>query len=123
MPIYEYQTLEPDSACPKCQRTFEVIQGIHENPLKSCPSCGRKVRKIISRCHAAVIESSDDHVRMTRQITDYEKAGLWSHAAELADKQAEHTQDGELKTRALEDYRKAGYDLKSLEKHDGLDDD
>jgi len=123
MPIYEYQAVEPDSACSKCRRTFEVIQGIHENPLEACPNCGRKIRKVISRCHAAVMETPDEHVRVVEQIADYEKAGLWSHAAELADKHAEKTKDSELKTRALEDYRKAGYDLKTLEKYDQPADD
>jgi hypothetical protein len=46
-----------------------------------------------------------------RKIRDYEKEGKWSHAAELADKQADKTKREDLKTRALEDYKKAGYDF------------
>ena len=42
---------------------------------------------------------------------------MWSHAAELADKHSEKTQDKGLKTRALENYKKAGYDTKLLDKH------
>ena len=41
MPIYEY-------ACKKCGE-FEVTQRITEDPLKKCPSCGRKVTKLISQ--------------------------------------------------------------------------
>ncbi|MCE2485638.1 MAG: zinc ribbon domain-containing protein [Desulfurellaceae bacterium] len=41
MPIYEY-------ACKKCG-DFEVTQRITEDPLKKCPSCGRKVTKLISQ--------------------------------------------------------------------------
>jgi len=40
MPIYEYQ-------CDKCGE-FEVTQRITEEPLKKCPTCKRKVRKLIS---------------------------------------------------------------------------
>ena len=40
MPIYEY-------ACPKCGE-FEVTQRITEDPLKKCPTCKSKVRKLIS---------------------------------------------------------------------------
>jgi putative FmdB family regulatory protein len=40
MPIYEY-------ACEKCG-TFEVSQRITESPLRRCPTCKGKVRKLIS---------------------------------------------------------------------------
>lgn len=40
MPIYEY-------ACPKCGE-FEVTQRITDEPLKKCPTCKSKVRKLIS---------------------------------------------------------------------------
>ena len=40
MPIYEYQ-------CEKCGE-FEVTQRITEAPLKKCPTCKRKVKKLIS---------------------------------------------------------------------------
>jgi putative FmdB family regulatory protein len=40
MPIYEYH-------CDKCG-DFEVTQRITEDPLKKCPTCRSKVRKLIS---------------------------------------------------------------------------
>ena len=40
MPIYEYQ-------CGKCG-AFEVTQRITEKPLKKCPTCKGKVKKLIS---------------------------------------------------------------------------
>jgi putative FmdB family regulatory protein len=40
MPIYEY-------SCPKCGE-FEMTQRITEGPLKKCPTCKSKVRKLIS---------------------------------------------------------------------------
>ena len=40
MPIYEYQ-------CDSCG-VFEVSQRITEDPLKKCPTCKGKVRRLIS---------------------------------------------------------------------------
>ena len=40
MPIYEYQ-------CSKCG-TFEVTQRITEPALKKCPTCGRKIERLLS---------------------------------------------------------------------------
>jgi len=40
MPIYEY-------GCDKCG-TFEVSQRITDKPLRRCPTCKGKVRKLIS---------------------------------------------------------------------------
>jgi len=39
--IYEYQ-------CDSCNHKFEVFQKMNDLPLKECPKCGRKIRKLIS---------------------------------------------------------------------------
>ncbi len=41
MPIYEYK-------CTKCNKTFEMLQKATDLPLKKCPECGGKLKKIIS---------------------------------------------------------------------------
>jgi len=117
MPIYEYESLNPKKGCNKCAQRFETIQDISEEPLSICPCCGQKVRKVMSWCRAAIVETSDEYTRVERQISDYEKGGMWSHAAELADKHSEKTKDKSTKMRALDNYKKAGYDARSLEKH------
>jgi putative FmdB family regulatory protein len=117
MPIYEYQATASNKACKHCCSPFEVLQGIREVPLRVCPECGRTVRRIISRCRAAVVEASDQHRRVESRIKEYESSGMWSHAAELADKHSEKIKDKGLKTRALDNYKKAGYDVDSLSKH------
>lgn len=123
MPIYEYQAVNTGRACPKCREVFEIIQKVSERPLSKCPECGNEVRKVISWCHSAVTETSDAALGVERQIKDYEQAGMWSHAAELADKHSEKTKDKGLKMRALENYKKAGYDADSLAKHVKSDND
>jgi hypothetical protein len=68
------------------------------------------------------METSEEHVGVTKKITEYERSGRYSHAAELADIQAEKIKDKNLKTRALDNYKKAGYDTDSLAKHARLTD-
>lgn len=116
MPIYEYQALNPDQGCLKCRRAFEAIQTLSERPLIRCPECGGRVRKIMSRCRAAVVEPSDADRRVTDAVKNYESQGMFSHAAELADKHSEKTRDKGLKTRALDNYKKAGWDAATLDK-------
>ena len=118
MPIYEYQAVDPAVSCDHCLRPFEAIQGLKDRPLKKCPECGGRVRKIISWCRAAVMETSPEDARVTSEIRDHEQAGRFSHAAELADTHAAKTKDKALKTRALDNYAKAGYPTSTLNKHD-----
>ncbi|MFC1833359.1 FmdB family zinc ribbon protein [Thermodesulfobacteriota bacterium] len=116
MPIYEYQATNPGRSCDHCRDSFEMLQGLREDPLKECPGCGNEVRKIISWCRAAVVEGSEEQAQVTGAVKDYESAGMWSHAAELADTHAKKTDDQSMKNRALENYKKAGYDSNSLSK-------
>ena len=75
------------------------------------------MRKVISWCCAAVIDTSDEHLHVNKQISEYEREGMWSHAAELADKHSEKVGDNDMKIRALDDYKKAGYDAGTLDSH------
>jgi putative FmdB family regulatory protein len=120
MPIYEYQAKIPSKGCSVCRKGFEYIQGVDENPLAHCPNCGKDIKRIISWCHAAVVDSSPEDTSTERRIADYEKAGFYSHAAELADKYSHKTKDKLLKERALENYKKAGYNFDSSTDDDSL---
>ena len=117
MPIYEYQATDYKEVCATCRTPFEVFQRMDEELLARCPDCGNAVRKIISWCHSAVTDTSPGHQRVEQKIKEYESSGMWSHAAELADKHSEKVKDKGLKMRALDDYKKAGYDADSLAKH------
>jgi putative FmdB family regulatory protein len=123
MPIYEYQTADPEKGCPKCMNRFEVIQRLGDPPISACPRCGQSLRKLISWCRAAIVETPDEHVHVEQKIGEYERQGLWSHAAELADKHAEKAKDHGLKMRAIDNYEKAGYDARTLEKHASKNDE
>jgi len=41
MPYYEYQ-------CQTCGHKLEAMQRITDDPLRTCPSCGGKLNKLIS---------------------------------------------------------------------------
>jgi putative FmdB family regulatory protein len=116
MPIYEYQTFDSRKSCPKCLNPFEVFQNIDESPFSTCPACGNRVKKVISLCRSAVIEIAEDDLQVEKKIREYEHEGMWSHAAELADKHSENTKDKNLKLRALDNFKKAGYETDTLSK-------
>lgn len=111
MPIYEYISVNPQAGCNCCVHGFEQYQKMNDTPLLSCPECGREVKKTVSLCRAAIIETSTESARVEKQLKAYEKQGMHSHAAELADTHSEKTNDSHLKSRANENYKKAGYDI------------
>jgi putative FmdB family regulatory protein len=39
VPTYEYR-------CEHCDKTFDIVQSIHSDPLTECPTCGNPVRKV-----------------------------------------------------------------------------
>jgi putative FmdB family regulatory protein len=111
MPIYEYEATDSGQGCQKCALTFEVIQRISEPPLPSCPECGQPVRRKISCPRVILPGSAKGNDEVERKVADYERKGMYSHAAELADKESEKPEKPHLKERAMEDYRKAGYNF------------
>jgi len=50
MPTYEY-------FCESCGRTFEKLQQMSDKPLKSCPQCGKKVKRLIGAGAGVIISA------------------------------------------------------------------
>jgi putative FmdB family regulatory protein len=111
MPIYEYEPASPGRGCRKCSPVLEVIQRISDTPLSTCPECGKEIRRKISRIRVILPGSAKGKDEVEKKVADYESQGMYSHAAELADKESEKPERAHLKERAMEDYRKAGYDF------------
>ncbi len=109
MPTYAYIAVDPGKGCDQCRSGFEAIQKMAEKPLALCPGCRRPIRRVLFA--PTVVIKGSPTTRADRKITEYEREGKWSHAAELADKEAEKTKREDLKTRALDNYKKAGYDF------------
>ena len=85
-----------------------------EPPLTHCPSCKNPIYRVLFA--PSVVIKGTPIAETEKKIKEYEKDGKWSHAAELADKEAEKTKRKDLRTRALEDYKKAGYDFDQYDK-------
>jgi putative FmdB family regulatory protein len=111
MPIYEYEATSPGRRCRKCSSVFEVIQRISDPPLSSCPACQKEVRRRISRPRVILPGSARGKDQVEQKVANYERQGMYSHAAELADKESEKPEKAHLKDRAMENYKKAGYDF------------
>lgn len=58
MPTYEYE-------CTVCGHTFEKFQSIKAEPVKNCPICGKKVRRLIGAGAGLIFKGSGFY------ITDY----------------------------------------------------
>jgi putative FmdB family regulatory protein len=111
MPMYEYEAISPGRKCQKCTPIFEVIQRLSEPPLATCPECGGEIRRKISRPRVILPGSAKGSDRVEMKVAEYERQGMYSHAAELADKESEKPEKARLKERAMEDYKKAGYNF------------
>lgn len=59
MPTYDYD-------CSKCGK-FEYFQNIKEDPLTTCPQCGGKVKRLISKNVGIIFKGSGFY------ITDHRK--------------------------------------------------
>jgi putative FmdB family regulatory protein len=114
MPTYGYKVVDPRKSCDYCRRGFEIIQRMTEAPLTICPRCRNAITRILFA--PSVVIKGSPLSETDKKIKAYEKEGKWSHAAELADKEAEKTKRDDLKTRALENYKKAGYNFDKYEK-------
>ena len=113
MPTYRYQAKDPNKSCDHCREGFEIIQRMIEPALSHCPRCRSSILRVLFA--PSFLVKGSPVTEADRKIRDYERDGKWSHAAELADKEAEKTKRDDLKTRALENYKKAGYGFDSYD--------
>jgi putative FmdB family regulatory protein len=60
MPVYEYE-------CTKCNKHFEIMQKISDDPLSECMECGGELKKLITHT-SFVLKGSGWYV------TDYPSA-------------------------------------------------
>jgi putative FmdB family regulatory protein len=51
MPTYEYE-------CTECGHNFEAFQSMKDEPLRSCPSCGKSVRRVVSGGAGVIFKGS-----------------------------------------------------------------
>ncbi len=51
MPTYDYKCLE-------CGNSFELFQTMSEDPVKTCPKCGGKVKRLIGAGAGPIFKGS-----------------------------------------------------------------
>lgn len=54
MPAYEYE-------CTQCARHFDVRQKMSDQPITECPSCGGRVKRLISGGAGAISKSGSSY--------------------------------------------------------------
>jgi putative FmdB family regulatory protein len=67
MPTYEY-------ACSSCEHHFEHFQSITANPLRTCPSCGRKTLKRLIGAGGGIIFKGSGFYQTDYRSESYRKA-------------------------------------------------
>jgi len=55
MPTYEYE-------CRECSHNFEVFQSMSDEPLKTCPECGKEIRRLIFGGTGVIFKGSGFYV-------------------------------------------------------------
>ncbi len=65
MPTYEYE-------CTKCDHAFEKFQSMNDEPLKRCPECRCKVRRLLGTGAGIIFKGSGFYE------TDYRGSGYES---------------------------------------------
>lgn len=51
MPTYEYE-------CQSCKKVFEKFQSIKDDPIRKCPKCGKRVKRLIGTGAGIIFKGS-----------------------------------------------------------------
>jgi putative FmdB family regulatory protein len=78
MPTYEY-------ACSKCGEHLEAVQSFSDNPLKKCPACGGRLKKVYGNV-GIVFKGSGFYKTDSRNASKASKATAASEKAASSDK-------------------------------------
>jgi putative FmdB family regulatory protein len=114
MPIYEYR-------CEKCG-DFEITQRITEDPIGKCPTCKRKVKRLISNTSFQLKGSGwyvTDYARSGKGGSDSSKSESGSASSESksesssSDTKAESKSDSKTESKPKADTKPAKADSKS----------
>ena len=81
MPTYEYE-------CTKCDHRFEVFQSMKDEPLKRCPKCRCKIRKVLGSGAGIIFKGSGFYQTDYRSKDYHEAAKKETSAATSAPKES-----------------------------------
>ena len=63
MPTYEYE-------CKHCGKTFDVFQNMSDEPLKTCPTCGKPVKRLISAGTGIIFKGSGFYINYSHKASE-----------------------------------------------------
>jgi len=105
MPTYEYE-------CSKCGHAFERFQSMTEEPVKRCPKCRCKVRRLLGTGAGLIFKGSGFYT------TDYRSEGYKSEQKKDSDSSSKESTASTSETKSSGD-KKDGSGSKSKAKSDG----
>lgn len=81
MPIYEYEKCDGD--CEICPGRFDALQGINDDPLAYCPTCGLSVKRVVSPMRFAIDKTTNYDKAAKQGFSTYKKSeyGVWEKVA------------------------------------------
>ena len=78
MPTYEYE-------CAKCEHRFETFQSMRDAPLKKCPKCGGKVKRLLGT-GAGIIFKGQGFYQTDYRSSSYQSAAKADSTSNVAPK-------------------------------------
>lgn len=93
MPTYEYE-------CQKCEHRFEQFQSIKAEPLKKCPKCGKKVKRLVGAGAGILFKGSGFYQTdyRSKNYSDGAKKDTSDAGPKKEDKKTDSTPAKETKT-------------------------
>ena len=76
MPTYGYE-------CKNCKHSFDVFQSMKDEPIKTCPECGKEVRRLINGGSGVIFKGSGFYVNDKSGKTANGKTAGSNTAAEI----------------------------------------
>ncbi len=90
MPNYDYE-------CKSCGYTFEVFQNMSDPLLKSCPKCGKSVRRLIGGGMGIIFKGSGFYVTDNKKSSSMLTSGGKSSEDKAPEKKSSETSSAETK--------------------------
>ena len=87
MPTYEYE-------CPSCGAAFERFQSIKDPPLRKCPTCGKRVKRLIGTGVGIIFKGSGFYATDYRSDS-YKKAASSDKPSAAAPKETSESKGSE----------------------------
>jgi len=90
MPNYDYE-------CKSCGYTFEVFQNMSDPLLKSCPKCGKSVRRLIGGGMGIIFKGSGFYVTDNKKSSSMLTSGGKSSEEKTSEKKPVESTPSETK--------------------------